>query len=180
MCRFAHGARAPSWFPRPRRTSDDGAVRQVHIAADRTRYWERQTSRCRKLSRGLQLAAAYELLADLAHVAGRAVGPLGDHAVGLLRAAAQLELEERLAPGGPAVALGADGGLLDRLLALAVEAEPLAAPPAPALGPAGNRVAARCVADGHLAAGTGPAASAGRTGSVGGRGLGHELPPRSR
>src|SRR5215217_1430947 len=127
-----------------------------------------------------QLAAAHELLADLAHVAGGAVRSLGDHAVGHIRAASELELEQSLTPGGPAVTVRADGRLLDGLLTLAVQAEPLAALLGPALGAAWSRLAARGVAHSHLAAGAGPAAGAGRRGTLcGGCGLGHELPPRS-
>src|SRR4051794_41883039 len=97
-----------------------------------------------------------------------AVGTLGDHAVGLLGAALELELEQRLAPGRPAVTLRADGRLLDGLLALAVQAKPLSAGLGPALGAPGGGLAACGVAHGHLAAGTGPAA--GRGGGAGGGG----------
>src|SRR4051794_33822869 len=111
-----------------------------------------------------------------------AVGTLGDHTVGLLGAALELELEQRLAPGGPAVALRADGRLLDGLLTLAVQAEPLAAGLGPAFRPARGGGAARGIADCHLAARTGPAAGPGgacaRSVLVGCC-LAHELPPRS-
>src|SRR5215218_6495087 len=43
-----------------------------------------------------QLARLQKLLADLPDVAGGAVGPLGDHAVGNVGGAAELELEQGL------------------------------------------------------------------------------------
>src|SRR5882757_8706353 len=129
-----------------------------------------------------QLAAGLKLLADLADMARRAIGTLGDHAVGLLGAALELELEQRLAPGGPAVTVRADGRLLDGLLALTVQTEPLSTGLRPALGPAWGGGTACGVAHRHLAARAGPAAGAGRAsarGVLGGCGLRHELPPRS-
>src|SRR5262245_30747128 len=158
---------------RPQAAAPDNRSGLVPLAHDGAAWWP--------LGGLAELAAALELLTDLAHVAGGAVGALGDHAVGLLGAPAQLELEERLAPRGPTVSLCAHGGLLDGLLALAMQAEPLAGPAGPALGPARDGAAARLVAHGHLAAGTGPAAGAGRTRAlVVSCGLGHGLPPRFR
>src|SRR5262249_32261568 len=107
---------------------------------------------------------------------------LGDHAIGLLGAAAELELEQRLAPGGPTVTVRADGRLLDGLLALAVQAKPLATLLGPALRAAGGGLAAGGGAHGHLAAATGPAAGAGCASArvvIGGFRVGHELPPLS-
>src|SRR4051794_17586233 len=123
MCRFAPWSRAPIGSPvhAGRRRDSAGAFRTPVPA----RYGFKPGFG-RELSRFAEFADAHELLADLADVARGAVGPLGDHAVGLVRAAAQLELEQCLAPGGPAVTVGADGRLLDGLLALAVQTEPLA------------------------------------------------------
>src|SRR5262249_58071622 len=128
----------------------------------------RRSAAWRPLRRFAQLAAPDQLLADLANVAGGAVRALGDHAIGLLGAAAELELEQRLAPGGPTVTVRADGRLLDGLLALAVQAKPLATLLGPALRAAGGGLAAGGVAHGHLAAATGPAAGGG-WGAGGGR-----------
>src|SRR5829696_4147112 len=177
--RFAHGAEAPVGSPA---RLDLTPMRFGRcISPGTVPDFENGKAEAEKLGGLGELAAALELLADLANVSGGAVGALGDDAIGLLGAAAQLELEQSLTPGGPAVALRADRRLLDGLLALAVQAEPLAASPGPALGPAGDGVAACGIAHGHLAAGTGPTAGAGRSGAlVCGCGLGHELPPRSR
>src|SRR4029078_538900 len=107
-----HVSRPRSWFPRSCRRQ--GTIRQVQLSVPYPTghgtkyYWVG-----RRLGCLAELAGALEVLADLAHVPCGAVGALGDHGVGLVGAAAELELEQRLAPGGPAVRAGADGGLLD-------------------------------------------------------------------
>src|SRR6185369_3972658 len=173
-----HDSRPRSWFPRSCRR--EGTIRQVQLSDPYpTGYGIKHYWVGRSLSCLAELAGALQVLADLAHMAGGAVCTLGDHAVGLVGAAAELELEQRLAPGGPAVRAGADGGLLDRLLALAMQAEPVAAALGPALGPARGGLVACGVADRHLAAGTGPAAGA----RACGRGLclrSHRVPSAGR
>src|SRR4029078_8563350 len=93
-CRFApRGTFAPRMLGSPARTCVKARlgrfnVRPVPDWARIKHYWVGRSLSCLA-----ELAGALQVLADLAHVPGGAVGALGDHAVGLIGAAAKRELE---------------------------------------------------------------------------------------